>query len=396
MSVDAGTSADRAIVDTEPRLPGIDRVLLPDRLSELFGFPARVTRLRYKPGTSLVAAWRRADVEQHRFGDVGWIGVFADPVKLDKARRHAARCGARVDGFAGFPGMVAGDLWSDRPLGTTLHRLRTGYAPLFADATVVRHNPLRRLVVHSRTATGALAIKVSTHTPHVALSVSRSLAAAGHPVLPIDEIPGCPGATSASWWGAGTLGAQPSAPAAFAAGDALARVHRHETYRAMPAPDADLLRARLRPGAEAVAAVLPDLGPAAFEVADSIATAVAALESSAASARLHGDFSADQVLVSGSTIRLIDFDRTAVGPVERDLGSFAAAGLLTGRPETTDHLLRGYRAAGGTVDADRLRIWTARGLFDRAVEPFRTHHPGWSARVEETIETARDVLRGTR
>lgn len=406
MSVDAATTADRAIARAEPDLPGLDRVLAADGLTELFGFPARVTRLRYKPGTSLVAAWRRADVEAPRVDDVGWIGVFADATKLDKARRQAARSGARVTGFAEYPGMLAGDLWSDRPLAGALHRLRTGYAPLLADATVVRHNPLRRVVWHCRTATGGQAIKVSPHTPHVALSVSRSLAAAGHPVIPIDEIPGCPGVTAATWWGSATLGDRPTAAGAFAAGDALARIHRHEVHRAVREPDVDHLRLRLRPGADAIAAVLPDLAPAALAVADDLATATARLTSTGVNStgrssagplvRLHGDFSADQVLVRGSDIRVIDFDRTEVGPIERDIGAFAAVALLDGYPEVTDHLVRGYRSAGGRIDADRLRIWTARGLLDRAIEPFRTHQPDWSTRVAETIDLAADVLRGNR
>lgn len=392
MTVEAGTEADLAIIRAEPTLAGIEMVLVADRLSELLGFPAELTRLRYKPGTSLVASWQRAGAEPVRVNDVGWIGVFADHTKLDKTRRHAARYGARVDGFSGFPAMVAGDLWSDRPLGAALHRLRTDYAPLLADASILRHNPLRRVVWHNRTAGGALAIKVTTHTPHIALSVSRSLAAAGHPVIPIDEIPGCPGATSAPWWGTGTLGGRPTAPGAFAAGDAIARIHRHETHRVVRRADPNHLQLHLQTGVDAVAAVLPDLAAGAQEVAFEIASDTHEHGSPEASVRLHGDFSADQILVDGSAIRVIDFDRTAVGPVERDIGTFAAAALLDGRPELTDYLLRGYRSAGGRIDADRVRIWTARGLFDRLLEPFRTHRPDWPAQVQRTLTLTRDVL----
>ena len=39
---------------------------------------------------------------------------------------------------------------------------------------------------------------------------------------------------------------------------------------------------------------------------------------------VHGDFSADQVLVNGAAVRIIDFDRVRTADPAMDLGSFAA------------------------------------------------------------------------
>ena len=74
---------------------------------------------------------------------------------------------------------------------------------------------------------------------------------------------------------------------------------------------------------------------------------------------VHGDFSADQVLVDGPAVRIIDFDRVTTSDPARDLGSFAAVediadpagvGPVAGGRKTAQ-LIDGYREAGGRVIA---------------------------------------------
>jgi len=104
---------------------------------------------------------------------------------------------------------------------------------------------------------------------------------------------------------------------------------------------------------------------------------------------VHGDFSADQVLV-GDGVRLIDFDRVRADEPERDLG-----GLLAAEPDGSSlagALLDAYRAAGGAVDEEALRRRTVESVLLRAVEPFRTAQPDWRERVEAAVARAEEVL----
>ncbi|TSE14487.1 phosphotransferase [Arthrobacter sp. KBS0703] len=87
----------------------------------------------------------------------------------------------------------------------------------------------------------------------------------------------------------------------------------------------DDIAAQLQATRSMVASLLPALEEPARRVEAELRARL--LKDGAASeyVLVHGDFSADQVLVGGSEVRLIDFDRARIGAAEADLGSFAAA-----------------------------------------------------------------------
>ncbi|MCU1548081.1 MAG: aminoglycoside phosphotransferase family protein, partial [Arthrobacter sp.] len=115
---------------------------------------------------------------------------------------------------------------------------------------------------------------------------------------------------------------------------------------------------------------------------------------------VHGDFSADQVLVEGAAVRLVDFDRMGRGEPEADLGAFAAVEEINGAPPAggaaggvkTQGLLAGYRQAGGRVDPARMRAWAAVRLFTGSVDPFRDRAPDWAAETCRHLQRAGELI----
>ena len=112
---------------------------------------------------------------------------------------------------------------------------------------------------------------------------------------------------------------------------------------------------------------------------------------------LHGDYSADQVVLSDEGARLIDLDRAGVGAPARDIASAIAHETLRGGtvdgPLATG-LRDGYVDGGGTWPAaDELAGALAAALLGRAQEPLRTARPDWRDRAGEVIALAVEVLR---
>ncbi|MDQ6753369.1 MAG: phosphotransferase, partial [Actinomycetota bacterium] len=114
----------------------------------------------------------------------------------------------------------------------------------------------------------------------------------------------------------------------------------------------------------------------------------------------HGDFSPDQVLVDGSGIRIIDFDRIGTAERAADIGSFAAAeevqdadpaARTDGAPKTR-RLLEGYRQADGQVSPERVQLWAAYRMFRGSVEPFRDRAGDWPADIRWHLHRAQDLI----
>jgi aminoglycoside phosphotransferase (APT) family kinase protein len=115
---------------------------------------------------------------------------------------------------------------------------------------------------------------------------------------------------------------------------------------------------------------------------------------------VHGDFSADQVLVDGQAVRIIDFDRVRTSDPARDLGSFAAvediadpagAGPAAGGRKSAQ-LLEGYHAAGGHLSQTRVDAWAAFRLFLNSVDPFRNRASDWPAATDWHIRRALELI----
>jgi aminoglycoside phosphotransferase (APT) family kinase protein len=393
-----------ALIARDPQLAALALVLDPERRAGAVGTASRVNRLRYKPGSSIVASFTvDADgdtpgVDGATTGDgttTGWIAAYSSPSKVAKTLARAARAGFSAHAVAGHPGVVMGETRADRMLAVQLAVVRSHAADLFADAVVLRHNPHRRVVFRSARAGVPVVLKVSAE--EVAPASARqqamdALAAAGIPVIRPVALAGVVGVETVEWWGDGDLTAHPSPSASYAAGSALARLHAIPATTA-PAAAATPATSTLAAAASCASAVrtVATLLPGEAERAGRIDRALRVSSRtvpSGAPALVHGDFSPDQVLVGGAEIRLIDFDRAAIDTPERDLGSFLAVADLLGLGELGAAMLDGYASAGGVVDPRQLHACTAGAFLQRAVEPFRALDPDWVDRTHYALDRA--------
>lgn len=113
---------------------------------------------------------------------------------------------------------------------------------------------------------------------------------------------------------------------------------------------------------------------------------------------LHGDLSADQVVVDPvGRVGLIDLDEVVVGPASYDLAGITASWWLTdpdvAATRVTD-LLDGYAEVRDVPEADELRVRTAAHLLRRAPEAFRAGRPGWRVQVRHAVGAATRALHG--
>lgn len=114
---------------------------------------------------------------------------------------------------------------------------------------------------------------------------------------------------------------------------------------------------------------------------------------------IHGDFYEDQVLIGDGTATLLDLDEAVLGDPAADLGLFMAhleKDAMSGGFDrdavapAAESLLEGYRAEGTEMDPERVRFYTAVGLFRLAPHPFRSREPEWpeiTAGILRRVET---------
>lgn len=449
----------------DERRASADLLVDRDRLTDLLGRPVRATRLRFKPGLSTTAVLLPDVAATERGGAVPastypagadaagaglapgmpeWIQVSHPEhvAKVNKAIELAQQRGqrVRVRQVAGLT-LVHGPLTTDPRLHKGLDELRHLVAEEQAGTSltdqietgalrVLRYNPQRRLVLSQRPGGPAGAagrrhqvVRVTARRQHGTADLLADLAQRGIPVV----TPTAPQAgqrpTRMSrwpWFGRGDLAGLSSSNAtahraARAAGVVLARLHTgtEPAAGAAPIPDPSLkLRQQVADLAWLDRAAAQRMQVLAAQVCDRIAGGQWHI------GPVHGDFSADQVLVgdeqsaetpgseaASPSIRLIDFDRFGIGPSLADLGNFAAAELLdhcrTGAlPEhpaqlpLTTALIEGYCAEMPEADpreAD-LRTWLARSLLGCITDPFRAAEPGWVEAIHRRLSQVEEVL----
>lgn len=427
-------AADAALVRRDPALPGLATVLDPEALcarlraalpdSEIED--VRATYVRYKPGTSCVVACR---VRAGGTVATGYAKALAygDQRKLAKAGRKARADGPEGPGAITLPDALVGFTFYPndpdlpglarmaRPASrrALLERLLPERPELFdAALTPLRHKPERRFVgrldlpsgpaavlkihrgdrgAHAAARTGGTAFR-----SHGALRIARRLAGSNRHHTEVFE------------WLAGRVMADAVADGSATseqtaeAGAALAELHGQDA-RGLPTLTADIQAARVRAAAEAVGAVSSGLAADA----DRLGRRVTAWMHDTPGPRgpVHGDFSADQVLLTPAGAALIDLDEAALGDPAADLGSFAAGlrrdvleGLVT--RAWADELI------GGLVDGHRDGLapprtapraslvdgHTAAWLVRLAVEPFRRRQPEWELRAAAILAEARALL----
>ena len=403
----AMTASPTSTVD--PALPGLAEFFHSDQLSALLGRPVYADRLRHKPGTSAIARMRADD------GGISWLATYAPhaAVKLEKAFGRAVASGLEIEHVAlpDHPGhsLVTGPIEVDHRLYKPLAPFRrVGMEHLFTDRTVrvLNYNPQRRVVFEVLHGEDRLVCKVGTAVPHADGQLLSQLSASGVPVLESVEPAGLPSSRHLQyfgWFGAGDLSTveQGDAGAAsYAAGVALALLHAQPpafgTHR-WRAPAGSLLEL-----VEENSLLYPELAGRLERLRAGLEPL---LRRPGRAALMHGDFSADQVLVDGSDIRLTDLDRCTYGAGASDLGSFAAVEILhrvadgplakgtdvLSLPRTAA-MLDGYSAGPSDATDSEVLAWTIFHLLSRLSDSFRSCSPTWRQDMANHLDLMEDIL----
>ena len=364
-------------------------LLDPPSISELTGREAVVSRLRIKPGVSVVAALADA-----RTGEVdGWARVLwpASRAKTEKAEERAVRRGQRyrLRTLDGDLVLESGEVWADPVLAGALRGAAVA-GVLGVDDPVLRYNPARRLVVRR----AATTVRVADEADPTALALDTVLVAAGVPVPGRIDDGSRRGVRIQRFVGDTDLERTPDVAGTRAAGVALALLHG--AVGAVPVQVAGWLAARqpdLAAQGRAHAEILAPLEAGLASRVSVLTDRVAALWARVGrgGALLHGDFSPDQVLLERQTGRvwLTDLDRATVGAPAADLGSY----LASAAPGLGEALLDGYRAGGGSIPGDaELRVGRARAVLLGAVDPLRRADPGWRAGVAGRLDLLEELV----
>ena len=396
------TPADAALASRDPGLPGLAVVLDDDALTALLGARAVRRYVRYKPGTScLVAA-------QLDTGDDAVVTAYAEDGR-QKADKTSHGCpdavlahdtlrrvlAVRPSADRDVPALAA--LADPRGRRRLLRRLLPE-AGADVGTTTLAYKPHRRWV--GRADVDGQAVVLRAYPPPAAAAaadiVRRLLPAAprtphllGHDaasgVVALEHVPGRDLARAVRLHCAGDEEVR-------AAGRALAALHLSGTAGLPPRRPSDDAGA-VRAAAAHLAALCPDLGALAVELAEHLVQRLDGLPDLRCT--LHGDFSLDQVVLQGSEVALIDLDRAGTGHPAIDLATAAAAcaAASPADPPALDVLTAldtGYRQVASLPDPRAVELFTAVALLRRAVEPFRTARPRWREEAEALVRQAGD------
>jgi len=416
-------------------LPGLATVLDPEALLAALApvFPtadvraASIRYVRYKPHTNCLVAYRLdVDGTESQTVDVhAKVHRLDAPEKLGKARQHA-----HVPGRLGLGRIVLEDrglvvwVFPDDLRLRTVRRLADGNARarllrrLFPDRPelwagtlrTLRYKPERRYVAQLETAGEAQAVVKVHAAPRYQRAAASAAAFSSHPPLRVPQVLGrsdAHGIVALEWLPGRLLGAMladeaVARDAVSAVGAALGELHSQRDAR-VPA---------IRPGTDvgALFALATDLGflcPELARPAQELAARLAArlARTSPELRPIHGDFYAEQVLLSGSSVAIFDIDQAALGDPAADLGTFIAhlerdalgGGPAERVPILRTALLEGYRAATGcpaSPPQPAVDLHTAVGLFRLAPEPFRAREPDWPQRIAAILARAATAAAG--
>ncbi|PYG00472.1 Phosphotransferase enzyme family protein [Georgenia satyanarayanai] len=402
-------AADARLAAADPALPGLRDVLAPlglvRRLAPAWGVrSARVDYLRYKRGTSLLAGLVLTD-DDGATSFAQALAVRAGAAdKLAKVRRageadDVGRGAVVDDGLA----VAVADATADRRLPGVRRVLRDadGVSPLV-------YRPGRRWVARVEGAAGPAELVRVYHPGAAAGVLTGHRALTGLPVPAVTAVRLRRGTVRSAWVPGTSLDRLAAAAQLWGQAGALAAaVHREARAEGLRRVDRE-------GGLAASVTAVRSVAPACAEAAAAAAARVrAGLAGRGAVRVVHGDLSADQVVVrpdltAGASaeqaspgqagLTLIDLDRVALDDPLADLGSWYGALVATGAEagdpaELLAPLLAGYTAAGGEVDERALRLHCAAAVLQRAVEPFRRHLPGWPDGVARLVAAAEELTR---
>lgn len=182
-------------------------------------------------------------------------------------------------------------------------------------------------------------------------------------------------------------------------GAALAELHRPGRGHLAQASREGAAMAVLA-AANAAAWLCPDLAQRLRRLAPRIAAEL--LAGPALQRPVHGDFSADQVLVAANGIGIIDYDQARLGDPAADFGTFIAqlehnevcGTLPAGRAgEIAEALMGGYCHQARCAQPDQTDLYVAAGLLRIAPHGFRNRLAGWPTHIEGVLQRAERFFR---
>lgn len=359
----------------------VSTLLDPERLSGAVGEARTATRVRIKPGVSVSAC-----LADPSGAPAGWARVLW-PAALKKADKAAARAAG-----LGLPTWIRplsqdlriqwGGVASDPALMPHIDRARASGAIDPATWRILRHNPLRRLVVRS----AGTVVRIHARADRRAAALSRFLEATIPVPARLDD-----GSDPHVCVLADAGGSDLSSPRGTTervrewterAGRLFARLHAARppaplvAALASPAP---ATRAALEVHARIIGALDDGLGRRIADLARAVPE-----PAPAPAVPIHADASPDQVLIDeAGAVLLTDFDRARMGAAALDVASYAASA----GPAMAPSFLRGYEQAGGRIPGGAhmaAAVVHARALS--LADPLREARPDWAARVAATLD----------
>jgi hypothetical protein len=424
--------ADAKLVARESAIPGMATVLDTEVLTghlrnRLPGLDIKVIQqgyVHYKPATNCLVAYRlvTADAEYPFYAKA--YGSDAQ-VKLHKARR--------LSGIATLPG--SGALVLDHiatavylfPVDYRLKSLKRLAEPeklrnLIKEfypgqpelhegrLTSLNYKPERRYVARLDLAEKPQAV-IKFYNPagyNAARTAARGFESRGE--LQLAQLAACSDrflALACDWLegnmlnellGQSDVAQQQKIAALQQTGAALADLQRQQP-EGLAHRTADSEHSRLAAQAETIGHLAPDLYPSSRQLAKRLADALG--DRPPAICALHGDFYDRQVLIRDGKAVILDLDNAALGDPAADPGLFIAhleRNVLRNELDTDDRtrfadaFLQGYLQEGQQPDEERIRLYTAIGLFYLAAEPFRYREPEWPARIEALLERIEAII----
>jgi aminoglycoside phosphotransferase (APT) family kinase protein len=417
---------DADLVAREPELPGmpllLDAAALAERLRdlapELASSPTVPAYVRYKPGTSCLVAYRAAPGAPPTLYAVARRP--SDVEKLRKVQRGLSDGGAPVVGVLLEEAIEVRGARADAELHGLARLLdaagrrqmlaeRFAHLPDLAPGGLVplAYKPERRFVARLE-GTGGSSGVLRLYTDYdfaaaaeaaVAFRSRRELRLARclgksnrNRVLVLEWLEGEPLPRLLAESGMRT-------EALHRVGSALAELHAQapkSLERRSVAPPVPVLSRAVA----AVAALQPHLADRAARIACRVTEFLE--DSPPPPCWIHGDFYADQLVVTADGIGVLDLDRTRRGDPAADLGEFLGhleSDALAGRlgPAELDALraalLDGYGVGEGVLRV-RVRVHSAAALLRLADAPFRHREEDWP-RTMERILTRADEIAGS-
>jgi hypothetical protein len=412
------TAPDADLARRDGALPGLATLLDPDafvaalRLAApaLCAEDARVTYVRYKPGTNCLVGYR---IEAAGETTLAFATAYRGDDR-DKWAKHARGGRIVLEGRRIIVRVFPDDdlrglsrLADSADRHSLLREVLPGRPDLWGAALdVLRYKPRRRYVGLLSTPAGPGAVLKAYTAAGYAAALAGERAVRPAPCRPPRRLGRSrPDRLLAFAWRPGRLLSEalsgPGIPAGAvaAAGADLAGLHRHTGASLIPRARQAEARLLLELGAW-LGHVCPAVAGRAAHVAGRVTSLLPDVP--APESLLHGDFHPGQVLIGTDGVALLDFDEAARGDPALDLGTFLAhveGGVIRGHfpagviDPVRAALLDGYRSAGGRAADGAVDVYTVAGLLRVAPEPFRAREPGWPERTARVLDRAEALLR---